>query len=173
MSYLECSIIALYSRKFGGLSSISITLKLGRFFLSLNGNQHTLHTHNDIVDLDIINSFFLICWYSSQSAKPPNFLAMLLCMVFRVKYKGSRTDRCLEGGVQLSEEGAVTSHGKDPLLCHGGLYIIILQNNILLQCLDSNIVLSIPNSLGQQNLHTCCKRKHHVHVKHIHVPTAD
>lgn len=46
------------------------------------------------------------------------------------------TDRCLEAAVQLCEVRVTAGQWQHPLLCHGALDVIILQNDVLLQHLD-------------------------------------
>ena len=46
------------------------------------------------------------------------------------------TDRRLEAAVQLCEVRVTAGEGQHPLLRHGTLHIIVLQNDVLLQYLD-------------------------------------
>lgn len=63
----------------------------------------------------------------------------------------SRTHRSLKAAEELGEEGVVAGQGQDPLLCHGALHIVILQDHILLQDLHS-IQLSCFLYSGQHHL---------------------
>lgn len=51
--------------------------------------------------------------------------------------KTSHTHRSLKAAEQLGEEGVVAGQGQDPLLSHGALHIVILQDHVLLQHLHS------------------------------------
>lgn len=60
--------------------------------------------------------------------------------------------------MEVSHKVALTAEGKDPLLYHCCLHIIVLQNNIFLECLNG-VVLVGANLLSQQYLHTQCALK--------------
>lgn len=57
----------------------------------------------------------------------------------------------LECGVEVCEEGVLPGEGQHSFLDHGTLHIIIHQDYILLQNLDSK-VLSLPLQLCKQHL---------------------
>lgn len=53
------------------------------------------------------------------------------------------TDRCLEAAVQLCEVRVTACQRQHPLFSHGTLHIIILQDDVLLQHLDSENSISV------------------------------
>ena len=55
------------------------------------------------------------------------------------------THHSLEARVQLHQEGRLEGHGKHPLLYHGTLYVVILDDDVLLEYLDGiQLVCALP-----------------------------
>lgn len=46
------------------------------------------------------------------------------------------TDRRLEAAMQLCQIRVTAGERQHPLLCHGALHVIVLQNDVLFQYLD-------------------------------------
>jgi hypothetical protein len=44
----------------------------------------------------------------------------------------------LKAGVKTGEEGMVGGEGEDPLLCHGALHVVVLDDHVLLQNLETD-----------------------------------
>ena len=71
------------------------------------------------------------------------------------KGRGGATDQCVEGGVQLNEEGASrgtcvrVSEGEHPSLVEGALEILFLENHFLSQHLHCK---QLATALGQDHL---------------------
>lgn len=61
------------------------------------------------------------------------------------------THQGLEARVHLHQEWRLTGHGEHPLLNHGALNVIVLDNDVLLQDLD-RIQLVRALALGQHDL---------------------
>ena len=61
----------------------------------------------------------------------------------------------MEGAEEVCEEGMLAAEGQDPLLHHGALHIVVLQNHVFLQSLHcKELLTSGAQHLGQQNLQT-------------------
>ena len=63
----------------------------------------------------------------------------------------------LEAGVKLDKEGRLLGQGQDPLLDHGAVDVVVLDDDVLLEDLDRvQLVRALP--LGQHHLRQC----HHI-----------
>ena len=58
----------------------------------------------------------------------------------------------LETGVKLDEEWRLLGQSEDPLLDHGAVDVIVLDDDVLLEDLDG-VKLVCPLSLSQHHLH--------------------
>ena len=63
----------------------------------------------------------------------------------------SITHHCLKTAVHLDEERGLVGHGEHPLLDHGALDVVVLDDDVLLQDLDG-VQLVGALSLGQHDL---------------------